>query len=433
MLVIVALAVLLAEDLRAASSPTEHYSRGLTAARAGKLEEALRHFSAARDQGMDAPTLTHNLGVVNFKLGRLDAAATAFQDLTGDTRWRALAHYNLGLIEERRGRTAAAVKNFRRARSLATSRQLRALAERKLSPAIPAAAARPSSRWYVLASLAAGYDDNVVLADHSLLDAVSDEGDEFGEILAAAQRALGDDGRSGFVIDFGGYYRKHADLDDFDFAAFSAALHWRKPLGAWRLSTGFKSEAQFAGGESYANVATVRAQLEDNEGPARWRLRNDFSYLSGSSDFDFVTGWRNRVQLQVNHRVDPIELEGGYEIEVNDRDDLTAGSQFFSYSPLRHRVYGALGFDFWPKIHLNLRASLRLSDYEDDNRFFDDNGDLIEAPRDQDALSLTARIAYTLGARWRLWSQYQYNDSDSDIPRYQYASNAYLLGLETAF
>jgi hypothetical protein len=414
-----------------AQTAEDAYSAGVAAARAGANEAAASHFEEAQRGGMNTAALAYNIGVVNYKLGRFDAAAAAFLTLTGDEKWRALAHYNLGLTEERRGRTAAAQGHFRQAYALSGSPELRSLAERKL-PAPVTYASPQEPRWQGLASFAAGHDDNVVLADDRPNEDVSDEADQFGEFLAAARRPIGSP-QSGLAVDVSTYYRAHVDLDDFDFGALSAALLWRTPLGAWQFSTSLKGEVQFAGGDSYANVATHRLQVERGAGSVSWRARNDLSYLEGGSDYDFISGWRNRTQVQVGNQLQRAHLHLGYELEFNDRDDFTSGDEFASYSPTSHRIYAGTVIDIAPRLALDLEGDLRISDYRDANRFTDADGALVEGARDQDLATLRVRFDYRLSDRWRVWSQYQHTRSDSDLARYEYTSNAYMLGLETMF
>jgi hypothetical protein len=415
-----------------ARPPEDAYAAGLAAARAGEIEAAARHFAEARESGLDTPALAYNLGVVNFRLARWDDASTAFRALLGDPEWRALAYYNMGLIEERRQASVAAQYHFQQAYTLATDDRLKALAaskipERIVQPSTP----RQPDRWQGLVSFAGGHDDNVLLAQDQLIETGTDKADQFGEAMAAARRAIGS-ADSGLFIDVGAYYRTHLDLDEFDFGTLSAGLTWRRPVGSWEFSTGIKGDLQFSGGDSYANIATQRLQLERSVGTLVWRARNDVSYLSGGSDFDFVTGWRNRTQLQVSNRLPQGRLFVGYELELNDRDDLESGQEFASYSPTAHGPFAGALFELAPRVALDLRGSYRTSRYQDDNRFLDGDALVTEA-RDQDLLSLTVRLDYRLTDRWALWSQYQYSDSASDIDRYDYRSSAYLLGLETAF
>lgn len=409
------------------------YAAGIAAARAGAAEEAAAHFAEARDAGLDTPALAYNLGVVNFKLDRWDEAAEAFRTLIADPRWRPLAHYNLGLIEERRGSAAEAQYHFQQAHALAADARLKALAARKL-PRQEAARRQqePKAGWQGIFSVAGGHDDNVLLADDPLIDAASDQADQFGEVIAAARRPLGS-ATSGLALDLSAYYRYHLDLDEFDFGTLAAAFTWRRPLGSWQFSTGLKGDLQFSGGESYANVLTHRLQLDRGAGTLVWRARNDLSYLSGGSDFDFVTGWRNRTQLQISNQLPHGQIQLGYELELNDRDDFESGSEFASYSPTAHGPYAGAVVDLARRLILDVRGSYRISSYRDDNRFLDDAGNLVEAARDQDVLSVRVRLDYQFTERWSLWSQYQHTGSDSSLPRYEYTSNGFLIGLETTF
>ncbi len=204
-------------------------------------------------------------------------------------------------------------------------------------------------------------------------------------------------------------------------------------MGDWLFSTGVTGTTQFVGGDSYANIASHRLQFERHSGTVLWRARNDLSYLSGSSSYDFITGWRNRTQFQISNRLSAGHLRLGYEFEANNRDDFEAESTFSSYSPRRHRLYAGAGFDVSSRFGIDVLGSVARSDYPDKNRFPDDDGDLLEVPRDQDVLSLLVRFDYRLTDRWRLWSEYQHTSSESDLQRYDYVSNAYLIGIETLF
>lgn len=423
----------LAAPVAASPEPENPYADGVEAARAGDFATALVHFEAARRSGLDTPALAYNLGVVHFRLGHLDAAYEAFLTLTPDSQWKALAHYNLGLIEERRNRPDAALRHFRRASATATSPKLRELAERKIQPRTSSADAA-ESRWQGVASVAGGYDDNVLLANDQLLDSVSNEGDFLSEFLAAARRPLSRGAARGPVLDVAGYYRAHSDLSDFDFGAISATLNWRTPGRDGHWGAGLRAEAQFAGGASYANLGTLRLEFARRYG-SRWTFRstNDVSYLAGGSDFDYVSGWRNRTRLQLTRAADQVRADVGYELELNDRDDLASERTFYSYSPHRHRFYGTARFPLTPRLDLELQGSVRFSRYPEDNRFLDESGTLVAARRDQDVLTLGARADYGIAPRWRVWSQYQFTESDSEISRYRYTSNRLLLGVETTF
>ncbi len=419
----------LAAPVMASAPPESPYADALAAARAGDFERALERLEAARRAGVHTPTLLYNLGVVHFRLDQLDASYAAFLQLTEDERWRALAHYNLGLIEERRGRAGVARGHFQRAQTLTTSVELRALAEGKLRPEPSPGAPARATVWHGLASLGIGFDDNVILADDRLLDDVSDEADAFGEILAAVRRPLG----TAVVLDVAGYHRAHAELDHFDFGAVSAALTWRGEVEDWHLSSGLRLEIQSAGGDGYADVVTHRLAFARSSGAWSVRSRNDLSRIFAGSDFDYVSGWRNRTSVQLVRLGPGADLRLGYEFELNDRADLQVDTAFSSYSPKRHRIHGSATLQPIENLDVELQASLRFSEYDDDNRFIDETGAWTQAPRDQDMVELGVRVSYSFAPDWSLWTHYERSDSDSELQRYTYRSHRILFGIETTF
>jgi len=287
----------------------------------------------------------------------------------------------------------------------------------------------PDRAWHGLVALGGGYDDNVILADDRLIDTVSEEADAFGEILAAARRPLSGADDRGLRLDLASYYRAHADLNDFDFGALTLSVSWNAPLRGWALSTGLRGETQFAGGDGYASVLTHRLRLERSG----WELRNDLSYLSGLSGFDYVTGVRNRTRIRFETTTAIGRVRAGYEIELNDREDLSRDTEFFSYSPRVQKLQVSWRLALSETFTLEPEATFRRSDYAEENRFFDTGGELISAARDQDVTTLGLRGRYRLSRDWYLWGQLQQVDSESRILRYDYTSTRYLVGFERLF
>lgn len=415
-----------------AVAAADGYAAGVEAARDGRYEAALEIFLTVREAGRNTPALTYNLAVVNFRLGRLEQSRVEFRRLLTNDRWRALAHYNLGLIDERDGRPEAAQEHFQQAYAQAGSPETRGLAARKLAPSTPPPES-PPPRWHGLVSVGAGFDDNVILADDRVFADVTDREAYFVEGLAAARRALGRNGDAGPAVDVGGYYRAHGDLGDYDFGAVSTGLTWRFPKDSWDISTGIRAAAQFSGGSSYANVITHRIQARRPSGPVVWRLRNDLSHYFGASRFDFISGWRNRSDLQVWSSTSWGSVHVGYELEFNDRDDLQRNDEFFSFSPTRHGVSSGVSVDVLPRLRIDLRGSLRWSHFAKDNRYLDEAGALVSAPRDQDLLFAEIRADYRLSGVWTVWGSVQHSSSDSAVPRYDYRADSVVVGLEAAF
>jgi lipoprotein NlpI len=181
---------------------------GVDAFKQGRYEAARDHFSTAYAAGNRSPTLLYNLGSTQFKLGDYAAAHDSFAHIANDPTWGALSLSNLGLIAERQHDADAAQLNFKAAYDAASSDKLRELAAMKLakSPA-EQTAKKKEPDWYGIVSLAAGYDDNVVLLNDQSLENVSHKQDYFGEALASASGFVRGDIDHGWRADFSGYYR----------------------------------------------------------------------------------------------------------------------------------------------------------------------------------------------------------------------------------
>jgi len=96
------------------------------------------------------------------------------------------------------------------------------------------------------------------------------------------------------------------------------------------------------GGEDYQSIiklgAEARNSLSRNE-----RLYFRYAYEDINSDraiFDYLEGWRQklRAEYRLYRKQDNTRLY--YELELNNRNDLTVTSGVYSYSPTRHTLRG---------------------------------------------------------------------------------------------
>src|SRR5512147_257053 len=188
--------LLLANAQAVWSASTDAYHLGIEAFKQGRYEAARDYFVAAYDSGRHDPTVLYNLGAAQYKLGDYSAAYTSFDQIRNDPTWGALALYNLGLIDEKRHDDASAQRHFRAAYELSRSEKLKQLAASKI--AAPPSATPDDSNWYGIASLSAGYDDNVVLLNDQSLISVSNEQDYFSEAFASASGFVSGDVNRGW-------------------------------------------------------------------------------------------------------------------------------------------------------------------------------------------------------------------------------------------
>lgn len=415
-----------------ASPAAELFEEGVGAAQIGDYDLAAERFERARAAGNESPVLLYNLAVAYFQSGRFPAAEAAFDALCEYHEWAALAAYNQGLALRAMGREEAARARFQRAADLAVEPRLRALVDAALLA--PTRAPEPErAPWLGVASLGAGYDDNVALSG-TLVAEDGGEGDAFLETLLAASRPIRPaTAGARDELNVTALYRAHPELDSFDFGALAVGLDRRAAAGAWRWLGGVSAAVNSAGGDYFASVLNARLELQRPGLAPGWRVEQTLSVLAGGSEFDYLSGWRYRLQLDRVRDGTRSSLRFGYRLEINDRDDLALGEEFFSFSPLRHRVFVRLNWRAHAAWRLQGGLEWEINEYADDNRFFDGDGQLIADARDQRLLNGFLRLIRPLDDRWRVWSEVHINDSDSELRRYDYRSQRLLLGIERLF
>ena len=121
------------------------------------------------------------------------------------------------------------------------------------------------------------------------------------------------------------------------------------------------------------------------------RVRNDVTYIDGGSHFGYLTGWQDRLGLQIHGKRAATSLRIGYEIELNDRRDDATPTKFFSYSPTWNRFYGDATYYVSDAFDLTLRVDYQFSRYRDKN--------------------------------WDVFGEYTYANNSSKFSEYQYNDN----------
>ena len=409
----------------------DDYRLGVDAFKQGRYEEARQRFAREYDAGVRDPTLLYNLGSAQFKLGDYPGALHSFEEVANDPKWGALAQYNLGLIEDKLGNVDAAQRHYRVAYETAQSDKLRELASFKISD-------RPTPSnddddWFGIVSLGGGYDDNVVLLnDQSLVD-VSNESDYFAEALASASGFVQGNEERGWRADAVGYYRGYRDLNDFDYGSTTLGMTYNTmtPTAQWQF--GARANAQFVGGDAYTTAATARAQLLQPLGAYHLRVRNDLDYVDGADHFGYLTGWQDRISVQIGRRVGAYALRAAYEFEWNNRRDSNTSTEFFSYSPIWNRFYAEAVRSFTDALELELRAAYEFSRYDDENVEVEPNGAVSTAARDDDRVTAALRVTYHAFDPWNVFGEYTYSNNSSKFSQYEYTDNQVMLGVERPF
>jgi tetratricopeptide (TPR) repeat protein len=320
---------LLAGGVQAAPSADELFRQGVTDFRAGDYRQAIRHFRAARDAGLDTPALTYNLGVSHYRLGQYDRAAEAFRRLARDPTNRGLANYNLGLVAQARDRPGRAIRYFRSALADPGSESVRRLARQRLAELEPGPDSDPS--FLLLASASLGYDDNVLLSPDTVQD-TTDADDGFLELLAVGNAQLSGDAGHGVQLKASLLATDYLELNRFDQLALRVGPEWDRRWQGWAVDL-----------SAYADLVTldrslfetlVTGALEGRRplgGATGLQLRLAVSRIEAEAPYAYLSGWRQRAGAELQWD-GPLQAEAGYELTRNERKDLRTATGFTSAS-----------------------------------------------------------------------------------------------------
>lgn len=413
------------------------YREGLEAFQNTDYGLALRHFQQAEQAGLGGVRLYYNLGVTHYRLGHYEEARDYFSRIQNDAEWGALAEYNLGLIAERQDDFIRAAEHYRAASRKTDSEKIRALAQSRLdliSGLETDSTDDAGGGWVVYLSGTAGHDDNPALVEQTQLLTASGS-DAFMEVIGNASGYLRGGPRDGIRLSAGFYGRRYNDMDEFNVSGVDAGIYLDDEGGNWRFVRGLRVNNYWIGGEQYSTGGNLVLQVTRRHNAVSLDIRNDLGYLSGADTFAFISGFRNRLSIDLFQNWAGGQWRIGYINEYNDRDDLEPGDgQFFSYSYLGHSVYGELRKFFGARWSLQARLEYQTNQYFDDNRVIDlQTGDVKEARREEDRITAATVLRYSVNNAFSVFGEYRYTDNDTNFDRFTYQSNQIMLGLDTVF
>ncbi|MDQ2076910.1 tetratricopeptide repeat protein [Marinimicrobium sp. ABcell2] len=410
------------------------YREGIAAFQNSDFSQALEYFQQAEAKGLRTVALFYNLGSTHYRLNQYDESSTYFQRIRDDSQWSALAEYNLGLIAERQEDLKLATKHYQAAYRKADSDRVRDLAQARIKAITGSAATKESGNWLVYLSGAVGSDDNPALTqDTQVVDDSS--ADSFAEIIGNVSGYLSGTPGNGVRLSGGLYSRQYNEMSEFSVSGVDVGLYLDSQTKNWSFVRGARVNNFWIDGNQYSAGANVMLRATQRNRMVNLDIRNDLGLLNGGADYEFISGIRNRLTLDLYHRNDALEWRLGYRNEYNARGDLeTEQGQFFSYSPMRHSVYAQLLNEFSDEITLRTRVEYRKSLYPEDNIEIDPETDAVtQMTRDEDRVDFSALLRYSFNKTFSVFSEYRYTDNDSNFGRFSYKSNQMMLGLEAIF
>ena len=409
--------VLMLSAINAQSCADTHdkvFSIGVAAFKNGDYHQARMAFEEALSDGKESASLHYNLGVTYYRLGEYNNAAEQFRKLTRDSGWKHLAYYNLGLVSEKQARPRKARHYYRKALS-SKKNKVNALANKALARL----SSPTTSPHYLFASLFAGDDDNVTLVP-----------DQEGEGVADKQM-------TGFIT--GRYYldrhwslegllygRRYDDSDEFDTSLAEIGLHREHVRGDWSWDHSANVSFQSLQGERYLDTASLETQARRHLDKTRGiRFDGEFSAIRAADSFAYLQGWRARGQARWMQRVGSARLELGYGLEINDREDLKAGEDFASFSPVRHLVEADVSVPISRRWSGRAAIAYQYSAYRKDHVI---QGEASQ--RKDNRLMALLRADMAITSHWRAFAEYRFTDNRSTLDIYDYDRNEWNLGLE---
>ena len=412
----------------AESDASELFLEGVAAGRAGDHEQAVHHFEAARDAGLDTPQLHYNLGVSYRRIGENEAAKQAFRRAARSPEVAGPARYQLGLIALDEGDTAEAGKQFRESERVARTDRLREASRSQLA-SLGVPTRREPARGRAFVALEGGYDSNVAKTDETAQERT--DGAFYGDLLGWGEYRLTPADAADIRISGILNTRLHAGEAEANLLYAQVGPAWHEEIGDWSTRLGFQvSEFQLDGDrvERTAELVAGAERAFPRIGDVRTRVR--LGRASGGTGFGYLDGYRHDFRLALQRPQDAIPWFVRYDLIYEDRDDLdTADGGFQSASPLRQGVTAGIRPVLADGSLLEFTASYRVSRFADPDVLPD--GDRVR--RKDDLIRLEAGLVRPLRGEWDFAIRVSWTDNSSNRDDFEYDRVQASVGVERAF
>lgn len=385
---------------------------------------AASYFKQAEEQGMVSPALYYNLASCYYMLGEYENSSKYFNKVRGYREMQDIAEYNLGLVSSLQDDQVSAEKWFNSVVKNSNDKKLVFLAETKLKSI--ESQKKPewvTDRWSAYASAALGYDDNVNFAP---LGITAEQSDSFSEIYATADYLLSGDRKNGWLGEIYFYDINYQTEDLYDESEYGAKINKYLQLNRdWQTIYSLDIAKVEYNHEDYQTIAKIAAESR-NWLSNKEQLLLRYSYEDINSDnapYDYLEGWRQKLRAQYSlyHRQDTSRFY--YELEFNDRNDLSVASGDYSYSPTRHLFLGKHTSVLSQQWHLTGELSYRASEYPQ----------TANQDRSDDRVRAAVYTDYRFTNDVKLRAKVVYTDNGSTDDFYDYEQTVYTLGLHAYF
>ncbi len=375
------------------------FRQGISAFKAGQFDKAISSFKLARQKGKKSSALTYNLGVCYYKTRQYEKAQLEFSQLLSDQQFRQLAQYNLGLVSQEQGHKQTAIDWFNQAADKHGDRKITALANRMLEKYAPRKNKRGISG---LLSAGYGHDSNVTLASTG---SPTQQADNYIQLFGFITIPAGP-----VIINASLYQQDYRSINSADFLQLSAGVLYPIDTHGWTVTPSAYLAKDTLNGNDFLTVTDVRLSADKLlAAHSTLQLRYRYSDISADSTiYNYLQGHRQQLRAQYTNLTDFGQLRLRYELELNDRQNMSTAN----YSPTRHTLLARLKqrLDNW---QFKEQVSWRKSHY----------GEAAGITRDDNRLQLALAADTKLGEDWRAGAQYEYTDNNSNLSSETYTRN----------
>ncbi len=416
--------------LAAGNEAQAAFSSGISLFQKGRYTEARAAFERALAKGLKTPVLFYDLGATEFKLGELSAAKGRFERIALDPQFGQYARYNLGLIAKKQGNISAARQHFSYVDRQATDPALRRLAHKQLSQ-LGTEKKIPHAVGFL--ELESGYDSNVILRRLASTVTPSQQGSALYGVLAGGAGVVNGSWSRGLQMTGSVFYRGFTAVGGYDQLLVQAGPKYRFDWGRWKWETAAKLTYFRFGGATLETTAGVRARASHPLGAkGTMSFHGGVARANGGSQYGYLSGNVYFVGAKGEWKFDSTTFSVDYDHQVERRNDLHTGTQFFSVSPTSDRISGSFNWAFTKNWSAGIHASYSHARYRDPD-VFTQNTTLVTVLRIDDFSSVRLSVTRDLSSALSLELSAEHDKNDSTVSRYSYAQNLYLLRMSYLF
>ena len=402
-------------NVSAATAEDKFFKSGIAHFQKKDYAKALAAFKNSYQAGKRTASLQYNIGVCHYKLGQYAEAEAAFKKLRINKRYRQIADYNLGLIANKQNKKKSAAYWFKKSIVKTGDAKINRLAENVLASLTATTTdKKPIKNTVAHVMVSLGSDDNVTLSTN---DSPSQSSDQYTELFAYGEMNL----TNKYILD-GSYHRlDYFDINAGDFQQARLGIRTDYAYDLWQLTPHLQiAQSRLTDGSFQRHLDfkfSGKRKLDNNR---YIKLRYRYTDIDSLNPlYDYLQGDRQQFRADYFQNTELGQLRLRYELELNDRQNLTTAN----YSPTRHAFRARLKHRFINQWVVYEELRYRMSRYDSANGI----------TREDDRLRLNVNAEKKLDKNLSAGGRLTYTDNDSSVAAEKYTRTDLQLYLDYTF